>query len=196
MERVLAVAKRLSTGLIQALTLDDNERLRVNTDGNTGGYTARALDMFVRPNDANIYAALDAVSDSTTTPLVLSFLDVARANGGSGYITKARLVTTQTTCVARFRLHLFSTPPTPINDNAPYTLLWANYATRIGEIDFLPCNTEGAGSTAAKSLNSTIRLAFVCAADRRHLYGLLETLDAFTPAALQDFYVELTAEQN
>lgn len=79
-------------------------------------------------------------------------------------------------------------------DNAAYTLLWANRTSRIGYIDFLSGNTEGSGSTAANSLNATVRLPFVCAAASRNVFGLLETLDAFTPASAQNFFIELYSE--
>lgn len=152
--------------------------------------------LLTRPSDSAPYAAKDAVSDSTSAPTVLTFAGMARVVGGSGYVTKARLMTNQSTNVARFKLHLFHTAPTAINDNAPYTLLWANRAVRLGAIDFDATQTEGTGSDAASALNTTIRLAFVCAAASSSLYGILETLDVFTPASGQLFYVELTAEGN
>jgi hypothetical protein len=136
------------------------------------------------------------VSDSTSAPTVLTFADLARVNAGSGYIVKARLLTNQSTNVARFRLHLFHTAPTAIADNAAHAILWANRANRIGYIDFPACQTEGTGSDAANSQEATVRLPFVCAAASRAVYGLLETLDAFTPASGQVIYIEITPDQN
>jgi hypothetical protein len=105
-------------------------------------------------------------------------------------------MTNQSTCTARFRLHLFNASPTAINDNAAYTLLWANRAERIGYIDFTACQTEGSGSDAANSQNDSVRLPFVAGAGNRTIYGLLESLDAFTPASGQAFYISLTADLN
>lgn len=157
---------------------------------------ATAAVTLTRPSDTTAYAALDAVSNSTTAPSVLTFASLPRVAGGSGYITKARLMTDQSTNTARFRLHLFHTTPTAINDNAAHTLLWANRANRIGFIDFVACATEGSGSTAASSLVADARVGFVTAAGSSSIYGLLETLDAFTPASGQNIYIELTADQN
>lgn len=55
--------------------------------------------------------------------------------------------------------------------------------------------TEAGASDSARSLNADIRLAYANTTNA-NLFGVLETLDAFTPANGQQFYVELTAEQN
>jgi hypothetical protein len=164
--------------------------------GVASGNTAMVAVTLARPADTTAYAALDAIANSTSAPVVLTFANLARVNAGSGYIVKARLMTDQAANTARFRLHLYHTAPTAINDNAAFTELWANRANRIGYIDFDACTTEGAGSNAAGALNATARLAFVCAAASTTLYGLLEARDAFTPASAQNFFVELTAERN
>lgn len=163
---------------------------------NVSGRMAAVSAAITRPSDTTAYAAKDAVSDSTSAPTVLTFANLARVNAGSGYIVKGRLMTNQSTNTARFRLHLFHTAPTAINDNSPYTLLWANRANRLGYVDFAACQTEGSGSDAASALNDTVRLPFVCASGSRAVYGLLEAIDAFTPASGQLFFVELTTDNN
>lgn len=167
-----------------------------------GAVSSVAAGELTRPANTTAYAAKDAVSDSDSAPTLLNFANVARENGGSGYIVKARLFSNQSTLTARFRLHLFHTAPTPINDNSPYTLLYANRANRIGYIDFPAAGTEGSGSDAASSLvtpnvsGGMLPLAFVCADNDPDLYGMLEALDAFTPASGQKFYIELDCELN
>ncbi len=170
--------------------------------GQTGGELTVVSAEFARPADTNAYAALDAVADSTSAPTLLTFTDLARANGLGGYIAKARIMTDDTAIAAppRIRLHLFHTAPTPINDNAAFTILWTNRANRIGHIDFAALTTEGAGSTAknAKLVPDAVNLplAFKCAAASRTIYGMLETLDAFTPASAKSWFVELSADVN
>ena len=159
-----------------------------------GGSTVLVATEFIRPANTTAYAAKDVVGPAVTA--VLTFTNIAREVGGGGYLTKARLLTSQSANAARYRLHLYHTAPTAIADNAPFTLLWANRANRLGSIDFAAAGTEGSGSDAANCLNTEIRLAFVCAASNRSLYGLLETLDAFTPTSGQQYFVELTAETN
>jgi hypothetical protein len=163
-----------------------------------GGNLVRvAASELTRPSNVTPYTALDAVSNSTTAPSLPTFTNAARVTAGSGYIVKARLMTDQKTCTARFRLHLFHTAPTAINDNSPYTLLYANVLNRLGWIDFDALGTEDpTNSTAAATQNIDVRLAFVCASASRDLYGMLETRDAFPPASGQEFTVELTIDQN
>ena len=157
--------------------------------------TAMVSTSFARPAGTTAYTAKDAVADSASAPTVLTFTKMANKPGGTGYITKARLMSDQSGNTARFRLHLFHTAPTPINDNAAHTLLYANRANRVGHVDFDAMQTEGSGSTAANASNTAVRLPFACAAGSRDLFGLLETLDAFTPASAQAFHLELTAER-
>ena len=162
--------------------------------GKIGGSTLASSATFSRPADTTAYLARDTISNSTSAPTILTFTNIARVSGGSGYLTKFRLMTNQSTNTSRFRLHLFHTAPTAINDNSPYTLLFANAGNRIGQIDFPAMSTEGTGSTASASLNMIDRLAFVLPGTS--VFGILETLDAFTPASAQNFYLELTAENN
>lgn len=165
--------------------------------GNTQTIAGQLISInttFTRPADGNAYAALDVVGTSPASNL--TFSNFARINGGSGYIVKARLLTNQSTCTARFRLHLYKISPTSIADNALFTLLFANAANRIGYIDFSACKTEGTGSNAASSLNDSCRLSFNCDTGSRDIFGILETLDAFTPASGQQFFIELSGDLN
>lgn len=156
------------------------------------GKTATASVEFSRPANTTAYTALDVINGGS----LMSFAGMARIAGGAGYITKARLMTDLSTCTAAMRLHLYHTAPTVISDNSPLASLYADKASRIGYLDFDAMGTEGSGSTAASSLNANARLAFICASSNTTIFGVLSTKDAFTPASAQNFYVELTAEQN
>ncbi len=148
---------------------------------------------FARPADTTAYAVNDAVSNHATAPAIITFVDMARVAGGSGYIVKAELCTDQAACIAAFRLHLFTTSVTPINDNAAHTALWANRASRVGFIDFPAVAQEGSGSTSAFAL-WVGQLLYV--ADATSLYGLLQTKSIFTPASAQNFSIRLGVDRN
>jgi len=164
--------------------------------GEIGGPHAVVAATFARPADTTAYTAKDVVGN-TGAAANLTFTNIARVNAGSGIICKARLMADNKALVGRYRLHLLNVAPTPIADNSPYLLLYANAAVRIGSIDFAAMATEDAtNSTASASLNTSIRLAFTCAAASRTLYAALETLDAYTPVASTNYYVELEAEVN
>jgi hypothetical protein len=149
---------------------------------------------FTRPNDTNAYSANDTVGP--TVAAVMTFANVGRVVAGTGYITNVRLVkSTNVTSNATFRFWLYQTAPAAIADNAPFTLLYANRAIRLGYVD-LPCTTEGAGSDSASCFLANVNLKFACAAGSRDLYGVLETKQAYAPGALENFWVEITADQN
>jgi len=160
----------------------------------TGPGVAIVTASFTRPADANIYAANDVVGN-TGAPAVLTFANACRVAGGSGYITKMRLFTSQSTNVALYRLQLYTTAPAAIADNAPFTLLLANQATRASYIDIGPASTEGVGSDAANGLNADVRLAFKCAAASTSLFGILETKIIFTPDNAQTYFLALAVDQ-
>lgn len=154
---------------------------------------------FARPNDSTAYTAKDVVSDSTSTPAVMTFTSIARVVGGSGNITKARLFIDSATAMlgATFRLHLYHTAPTAINDNSPFTLLYANRDKRIGYIDFPATTTEGTGSDSSSSLWVDVPLPFKCAAASRDLCGNLEiTAAGAAPTGAHNIWCALFAELN
>jgi hypothetical protein len=127
-----------------------------------------------RPTDTDAYAVNDVISNSTTEPAVITFENCGADNEGSGYITKARLFTNSATALlgAQIRLHLYHTAPTAINDNAAFTLLYANAVNRIGYIDFPVLETGGTGSDASASLWIDLPIKFRCARGSKALYGV------------------------
>lgn len=164
--------------------------------GIVAGSTKSVITSFTRPADTTAYAVNDAVADSTTAPTILTFANMARANAGSGYITKAKLtINSAVTTNASFRLWLYNASVTPTNDNAAFTLLNANADARIGYIDFA-LTTEGTGSDCCECTVSNISLPFVTGAASTALYGLLEAKAAYTPTNAGVFKIQLVAEQN
>ncbi|MBA2704914.1 MAG: hypothetical protein H0U60_13815 [Blastocatellia bacterium] len=166
-----------------------------------GGVSTRVLTALTRPADTTAYTAKDAIANATTSPATLSFTGVARTTGGSGYIVKAMILTSLTTCVETFKLHLYNAAPTALNDNAACTApLYADAASYVGTILFPACATEGTGSTAAYAVavpgttaTANLPLKFVTNADA-NLYGLLEAVIGFTPASAQTFSIILSSE--
>lgn len=136
-----------------------------------------------------------------TIAKLFKFPNMGRIAAQNGYIIKANLMTDQKTCVARIKVHLFNQPVTALLDNVPYTKLWANRTKRSGEILFPAMTTEdSSGSTAAGSLvvpsspSSNLPLPYGCFTSDTAMYALFETLDAFTPASAQNFYIRLMLE--
>jgi hypothetical protein len=148
---------------------------------------------FARPADVLAYSANDCVSNSVTVPTVLVF---ATLQSNDGVITKVKIVTNNVTgMTARFRLHLFSAVPAAIVDNNPYTQMFANASILIDSIDLPAMKTEGTGSDCSYAINKDILVSYA-GCKNATIYGLLETLDAFTPASGQLFQLELTTATN
>ena len=159
------------------------------------GYQAAPSVLFTRPSDTTAYAAQDAVSNSTSAPALLQFSGAARANGGSGIIVSARHLKSST-ALANFRLHLYrNNAASPVNDNAPFPLLFANRGNRIGFIDFNH-GTGGTGSDSTNALSTFVNLPFVCDAATSSLFGILTTLTGYPPVSGEQHFIELQIGQN
>ena len=146
------------------------------------------------------YTAKDAIANSASSPSLLTFSGITPDISQFGYITKVRLMTNKaawaSTNAAVFKLHLYKNPVTAINDNSPFTLLYANRVNRIGTITFPALSTEGANSDAAIAL-WTGALAFESRPSNNTIYGMLE-VDSFTGTltrdSLQSFFIEITTD--
>jgi hypothetical protein len=167
---------------------------RLNSPIPVSGSLIEVAASFTRPANTTAYTTRKAVSNSTTSPTVLTFANAARANGGSGYISAAFVQTSQTTMTGQLRLHLFKVAPTAINDGSAYTLLNTNNANRIGYIDFTSFVSGDTGSDTAQSAGAMPAgggLPYICDAAGTSIFGLFETTNGFTPANAQTFRVQL-----
>lgn len=192
---ITAIRDRLPATLGQKVMADSLATTIASDQSPINVRTAQvvALEAFTRPADVIAYAVNDVVGPAVAA--VIEFADALRSVDNSGYIVRAQLHTDQTANVALFRLYLFSVAPTPIADNAPFTLLYADAASMIGYIDFPAPETAGAGSTAAVALwTGQIAAAGAVADDK--IYGVLVTRTIFTPASGQQFTVALSIDQN
>lgn len=158
-----------------------------------------AATEFARPANTDVYAANDVLCNSTSAPTVLTFENCSGEKGAGGYIAKARIFTDSATGLlgTQFRLNLFHTAPTPVNDNAQYPLLYANAVNRIGYLDFGPLETGGTGSNSSAALWIDIPLQYRCAQASRNLSGILVVrVVGAAPVSGQKFRVFLGVEKH
>ena len=154
-----------------------------------------------RPANTTPYSVQDVVSNSTTTPTILTFANCFLEPGGHADIVKARVFTNSATAMlgAVIRLHLYHTAPDAVADNAQFPLLWANRARRVGFIDFPALATAGTGSDAASALwgTETLPLRVNAAAGSKSLFAIptLTTVGA-APASGQiiEFYLDFALQ--
>ena len=188
-------AKTIRTVLATDVGLPAGE----NHIGKIGGQKTYAKASFARPGDATPYSAYDAIADSTgsPTPTVMIFANMGRAVSQYGYIVGASVIHEKVTVTPRIRLHLWNAAPTPINDNAAFALTYAivtndNY---MGFIEFPSMSSEsGTDYSRAQRKDQGKLLEFVCSASNTSLYGMAETLDAFTPGNAKGFTFKLWGE--
>lgn len=153
---------------------------------------------FIRPSDTTAYAVGDVVGNSTSAAVPLTISGCARANGGTGFIVGAELVTDLKSITPSFRVHIFSEAPTQSNDNAAHRGLYADVGKRINRFVLGPMSTpqDAANSTMSAAWDGNLRIPFKCAANSTSLLFIFETLTAFTPASGQKFTLILHIDQN
>lgn len=138
-----------------------------------------------RPNDTNAYSAGDVLAESTSAGTVWTFTSIAPSGGGKILITNASLeidVAAVPSGMTTFRLHLYSTSPTAINDNAAMDLPSGDRAKYLGFIELpTPLAITSTLWSETEAQNYAIRKQVVAASDT--LYGILQTVGAYTPTA-------------
>lgn len=168
-----------------------------NADGSyayaTVGYAyGPSASTFTRPNDTTPYDALDVVADSTAAPTVLEFAGIGAA-GGHVMLSDATFLCTGNAVpgtLGVLRVHLYGSEPTAIADNAAYNLPAGDRDKYLGYIDFpTPIDLGDTIWSQVKEINKMVKLA----AGSTSLFGILQTIEACTPAASLGFTIRLSA---
>jgi len=159
--------------------------------------TTKAIDASL-----GAYAVGDVVNDDdcSTTATCWTFADVARVDGGYGYIVDATIFSDSEGIVPELTLLLFNATPTgQLTDNSANSnpdpadrLKW------VGYIEFPAMEGFCCSASVALVSPSTVGhlpLAFKCAAADTSLYGVLYTKTAFTQVATDDITIALLVEQ-
>lgn len=149
-----------------------------------------------RPGDTSAYAAGDVISEnaSNTVGTAWSFPQLRQS---AGEIRGARLYT-NSEVTGRHRLHLFASNPanSELDDNAQFGELYADELLKIGEIDFpaLASSNTTVGD-AARSQNFDLRIPIrqvsLSNSEATDIYGVLVTLDAYTPGSGSAYTIDL-----
>lgn len=180
-------ARRVVAAIAGAVGLAASE----NHIGNVGGHTFRSEVTLIRPSDTTAYTANDAVMNATSGAAALIFPNCARVSNGGITLMQAKLTVNKTGMTAKFRLHLFRDAPASIpNDNAAFSLAWANASARIGYVDF---TTPISGSDCTDYYGVFVQTGAVpTTLVGTSVRGILQTIDAWTPASGDQFMMTLT----
>jgi hypothetical protein len=143
-----------------------------------------------RPNNTTAYTAGDVVGADPASNMI--FAEVARSNG-SDVIIMGCHIQMETNAVpsgmGAFRLHLYSAAPTAIADNSAYNLPSGDRASYLG---FINLDTPKDLGDTLWSENNNVNKKIQLASNSTSLYGIVETIGAFTPAA--SVVMEVTLE--
>src|SRR3990167_2779775 len=149
---------------------------------------------FTRPSNTTTYTANDAVNNSTSAPVIMTFSNCAAGKGGGGIIKDVRMVdSANQSTVGIFELWLFTATITMDNDNAAFTPTDAEVATaRVIplNISYAGDDTAGAGGNRLYQTDAADR-HFVCASTVADLYGTLKVKNAYPPVDAEIFTVYL-----
>ena len=144
-----------------------------------------------RSNDTTAYAANDVFGEATAS--VLSFSSICNNNESGFVITGANIridINAVPSGMGQFRVHLYNAVPSAITDNLAYNLPSGDRSKYLG---YVVCNTPKDLGDTILSQNDNINFKSECAASTNTIYGIVETLNAFTPSANDVLTVTLKA---
>jgi hypothetical protein len=134
-----------------------------------------------RPDNATPYTALDVVGTDAATNM--EFTGIGSVAGGHVIITGISMrcdVNAVPSGMSSFRLHLYDAAPTAIADNTAYNLPSGDRDKYLGYIEVAtPIDLGDTIFARTDNLNYKVKLA----AASTTLYGLLQTVGAYTPTA-------------
>jgi hypothetical protein len=174
-----------------------------NADGQLlveAGYPRIMGTDITRPANTTPYAANDVVSTAGGAAIV--FTNMARANGGSGWLTFAQVV--QKVYVATppsLELWIFGgdSAPASIADNSEFSVTPAEANNIIARIPLTTVTVgfDGNGTAANGWIlheSGEIRRPFECGASTRNLFGILRATGAYTPLSAEVYRPYLSAD--
>lgn len=163
-------------------------------------------------NDATLNISLDngtctgitpAASSADTTAgsltsanagtAILTFENIGHNTNALRYITDVNLrwdVSAVPSGATSFRLHLYNASPTAVVDNAAFDLVSGDRTKYLGYIEIAAPVDMGA---TLYSQNASVNKLIALAPDTRAIYGVLQTIGGYTPAASEVFKIELNA---
>jgi hypothetical protein len=141
----------------------------------------RTTATITRPSNATPYTAGDVVGDTNGSAIIT--LTNAGPSGGFILIQSVSLVFSDSVLPAgmgSFRIHLYSSSPTAIADNAPFDLLSGDRTAYMGFIDLT--TPQDFGSTLYTQTDYSGRLLKL-ATETTSMFAEIETKGAYTPVS-------------
>lgn len=208
LSRLKAIADGLGAAVLAAgSAIIGKVGIDQTTPGTTDAVTAKGLGVTVsvdktRPADTDAYAAGDVISTATSGGVsVLSFDNVVRATGGSGYIMGGVLIDSASPATALdAELWLFDTAITAGNDNAAFAPTDAEMKTLVAVMEFAVGKVKvglasGNNMYHGRKNGEPWTPEFFTCVGGTTLYGYLVVRNAYTPISGEVFTVRLKIAQ-
>ena len=177
---VLGRLKDLLTGVILASG--------TNFIGRVGNQSFKVLQSFTRPSDGNAYIALDAMTNSTSTPTIMS-QDLSSFGATAGrflVITNARVISSVKGSGLSCNIWAFPTTFTATNDNAELSI--DDTTAALGGV-VIPCNTFYSTALNSRCVSDPGYWKMQLGAASTTIYFCLQASAGYTPASGEVFTV-------
>jgi len=162
---------------------ESGSALAVRSNGN------ESTVVFNRPSNSTAYSANDAILPSGQSYVTFSNIDTT---GADVYITNFRFAMSGSTVPAgmgAMRLHLYSEAPSGLSDNGAYSLSAADIGKYEGYVEV---NAPIALGNYIYRQNETANLQVNLASGESSLYGVLQTVNGYTPSSGVEFRIGLS----
>ena len=155
-----------------------------------------------RPNNVTPYAIGDVIDDIGSGGIQTIF-PAARGAGGSGRITDGIMISfANQATTPQINLWLFDTAVASHEaDNVAFTPTDDDLRNLVGVVQFVTAIVGDAGSGAdgnlvAPAARTFLPVGFQCIAGSKNLHATFVLANAYTPVALEKFFIRLSIEQD
>ena len=156
--------------------------------GRSGLTGFKVLQTFTRPGDTNAYTALDAITNSTSSPAIMS-QDLASFGATAGrflVITNARVISSVKGSGLSANIHIYPASFTATNDNAELSI--DDTTAALGGIT-IPCLNNYTTALNARAVSDPGWWQMQLGAASTTIYFALQATSAYTPANAEVFTV-------
>lgn len=178
---ILGRLKDLSTGIVLAAGTNQIGKI---------GYTLKKVSAnFTRPADTTQYAIGDAISNSTSAPVVfqLDLSSVGAVNGQSVEIRKIAVISSaKQSTLPLVNIYLSSATFTATNDNSALDI---DDTTMEAGGAWFTCDEQNYTASNSRVAKSNSNCPMVLAAADNKLYGILQAANAYTPVSGEKFTI-------
>jgi hypothetical protein len=157
--------------------------------GKTGYKLVQVSANFTRPSDGNVYAVGDAVTNSTSAPVVfqLDLGALGAVNGQGIEVRKLAVVSSvKQSTLPLLNVFLSRTTFTATNDNAALDI---DDATQQADGAWFTCDVQNYTASNSRVEYLSNPQPMVLAAADTKLYGIIQAANAYTPVSGEVFYI-------